>query len=101
VALSLILLVGTGLMVQSFVRLRNVDPGFHPDHVLAMSVVRRGEHDAPGGVDEPPPSDDFYERATRELARLPGVRAAGAATLLPLDGNSSDFGFEIENWVPR
>ena len=97
VALSLVLLVGTGLMVESFVRLSRVDPGFRPDHVLAMSIVRHGQSDVPV---EGAPWDGFYERATAQLGRLPGVRAVGAATLLPLDGNSSDFSFDIENYTP-
>ena len=97
-ALSLMLLVGTGLMARSFVRLRAVDPGFRPDHVLAMSVslpsVTRDDDEKSRWV-------AFFTRATTRLGQLPGVRAVGAVTLLPLDNSSSDYSFEIEGYVPR
>ncbi|HEY2748793.1 MAG TPA: ABC transporter permease [Polyangia bacterium] len=97
-ALSLMLLVGTGLMARSFVQLRRVDPGFRPDHVLTMSAslpsVTRDDDEKARWV-------AFFARASERLAQLPGVRAAGAATLLPLDNNSQDYSFEIENYVPR
>ncbi len=97
-ALSLVLLVGTGLMARSFVQLRQVDPGFRPDHVLVLSAslpaVTRDDDEKARWV-------AFFARASERLARLPGVRAVGAVTLLPLDNSSSDYSFEIENYVPR
>jgi predicted permease len=98
IALSLVLLVGTGLMARSFVAVRRVDPGFRPDHVLTISVslpsVTRSNEEKARWV-------SYYRRATERLAQLPGVQAVGAANLLPLDNNSSDYSFTIENYVPR
>ena len=97
-ALSLVLLVGTGLMARSFVRLRAVDPGFRPDHVLTMSVslpaVTRDDDEKARWV-------AFFTRATTRLGQLPGVRTIGATTVLPLDNNSQDYSFEIEGYVSR
>ncbi|MGZ3443328.1 MAG: FtsX-like permease family protein, partial [Polyangia bacterium] len=86
------------LMVRSFLRLRQVDPGFRPDHVLTIGIslpsVTRDDAEKARWV-------GFFDRATEKLAQLPGVTAVGATTLLPLDNNSSDYSFEIENYVPR
>jgi predicted permease len=100
VALSLVLLVGTGLMARSFLRLRQVDPGFRADHVLSLRVSLP----TPNG-----PSTDadkeryvsYFARAATRLAALPGVEAAGAITLLPFDGDSNDNSFDVEGYVPR
>ncbi len=99
VALSLMLLVGTGLMLRSFVKLRAVDPGIRTEHVLMLRVSLP----APNGAY----SDDdrarwaaWFRRAASELAQLPGVRAVGGANILPFDGNDSDRSFDIEHYVP-
>jgi len=89
VALTFILLVGAGLLLRSFVALGRVDPGFNPHGVLTMNTsltyakltgARRYAA--------------FYGRFVDNLARLPGVSAAGAASNLPLSGgeNSVIFG---------
>jgi putative ABC transport system permease protein len=94
-ALSLVLLVGTGLMVRSFLRLRAVDPGISPAHVLTM----RAGLPTPKGT---PTAEDrahwvaWFARATERLQQLPGVRVAAAADILPFDGNDSRYTFEIE-----
>jgi len=97
-ALSLLLLVGTGLMARSFVTVRNVDPGFRPDHILTISAslpsVTRDATEQARWV-------SYFRRATERLATLPGVRAVGAANILPLSNDSADYTFEIESWVPR
>jgi putative ABC transport system permease protein len=100
VALSMVLLVGTGLMLRSFVRLRAIDPGIRADHVLTLRASLPG----PNG----PPSDEdrarfvsWFERARARIAQLPGVEVAAAANLLPFDGNSSDYSFQIEGYVAR
>jgi putative ABC transport system permease protein len=100
VALSLVLLVGTGLMLRSFVKLRAVDPGISPEHVLTLHASLPG----PNG----PPSDEdrarwvsWFERVGKRLGELPGVEAVGAANVLPFDGNDTDNSFDIENYVPR
>ncbi|HXU69647.1 MAG TPA: ABC transporter permease [Polyangia bacterium] len=93
-ALSLVLLVGTGLMLRSFLALRSVDPGIRPDHVLTL----RAALSTPKG--EPTTEERlrwvaWFARATDRLAALPGVRSAAAADILPLDGNDSRYTFEL------
>ena len=99
-ALSLMLLVGTGLMVRSFLLLRAVDPGIRPEHVLTLRAA------LPTPKGEPSEQDRahwvaWFARATTRLAALPGVRAAAAADILPFDGNDSRYTFEIEGEAPR
>ena len=89
-SLTLMLLIGAALMVQSFMRLGNVSPGFNPDHLLTMEVSL--------------PIDN-YPRARRPLAfqqliqrtqTLPGVVSVAAAKHLPLSGDNMNFAFDIE-----
>jgi putative ABC transport system permease protein len=90
VALSLVLLVGAGLMIRSFSRLLAVDPGFKADHVLTAFVSlpvskypKREEQTA------------FFDRLLERLRNAPGVSAAGLVTDIPLYGGSST-GFDVE-----
>ncbi|MDB4965443.1 MAG: transporter permease [Myxococcales bacterium] len=100
VGLSMVLLVGTGLMLRSFLQLREVKPGFRPDHVLTLRVSLPTPNGTAADADTARYAA-FFARATKRLAELPGVQAAGGITLLPLDGDSTDNSFEIENYVPR
>ena len=90
VALSLVLLVAAGLLIRSFVKLLEVNPGFRPDHVLAVSIplpVSRYPEAAQEAA--------FFQRLLERVRELPGVRAAGAVTDVPLFGGSST-GFDVE-----
>jgi putative ABC transport system permease protein len=94
VALSLVLLVGAGLMIRSFSRLLAVDPGFKADHVLtafvslpASKYPRREEQTA------------FFDRLLERLRNVPSVSAAGLVTDIPLYGGSST-GFDVEGRPP-
>src|SRR3989475_2146380 len=91
VALALVLLSGAGLLMKSFARLQNVNPGFNPRNALTfeislpkiqypdnLSIVR------------------FNNEAQRRIAALPGVQTAGFSTILPLAGTNSDSSFAIE-----
>jgi putative ABC transport system permease protein len=98
VAVSLVLLVGAGLMLRSFVRLRAVDPGFRPDHALTFRVSRP---DPNVPVPRAAPSADFFTRLTARLRQLPGVTAAGACNAVPLDGIRRGRLIEVEGYVPR
>jgi predicted permease len=100
VAVSLVLLVGAGLMVRSFMKLRAVDPGFRPQGALTFRVSR------PDPNTTAAPSDrarfaDYFTRATTRLRQLPGVTAAGACTTIPLDGNRGGRLIELRGYVPR
>jgi predicted permease len=80
-ALSLILLTAAGLTLRSFVHLLRSDLGFNPDHVLTMRVLlprSKYKTDAQGIA--------FSNQALAQLQSLPGVKAAGTVTFLPLSG---------------
>jgi putative ABC transport system permease protein len=81
VALALVLLVGAGLLVRSFARLLDVDPGFDPGRTITMRVslpwAKYREGDRAG---------QFFDRFFQEVERLPGVQASGAVSFLPLTG---------------
>jgi predicted permease len=85
------LLVGASLLLKSFVRLQNVNPGFDAKNVLTMEIALpvlkypRGK-----------PVADFYAEAQRRIKALPGVEAAAFASILPLSGTNSDSSFSIE-----
>jgi putative ABC transport system permease protein len=90
VALSLVLLIGAGLMMRSFSRLLAVDPGFKPDHVLTAFVSLP--------VTKYPKRQDqaaFFDRLLDRLQNLPAVSAAGVVSDLPLFGGSST-GFDVD-----
>src|SRR5262245_44362566 len=91
VALTLALLVGAGLLVRSFWRLQQVDPGFRPDHLLTLRLSLSGPNYTTGAQ-----AVSFFERLQERLAALPGVVAVSAATdvMLPKLANSSGFTIE-------
>jgi len=100
VALSVMLLVGAGLMVRSFSHLRSVNPGFRTDHALTLRIslpVPNGQI----STDDEDRFMSFYDRALARLSELPGVTAAGASNMIPLDGNGTDRLIEVEGYVPR
>jgi len=91
VALALLLLAGAGLMVKSFVRLQQVNPGFNPENVLTFDIRLPGSKYA-----ENRQVADFYARLLERTAGLPGVTAAGAVEFLPMSGVDSSSGIFIE-----
>jgi putative ABC transport system permease protein len=90
IALSLVLLIGAGLMLQSFVKLRHMDLGFTGQDVLTMKVPLPEAkypmfNTLPVAKDNPPPAGlAFYARLIERIGALPGVTAVGASTALPL-----------------
>jgi putative ABC transport system permease protein len=95
-----VLLVGAGLMLRSFSQLRNVNPGFRTDHALTLRVSLP----VPNGQITPADEDrfvSFFDRTLARLSELPGVTAAGAANMIPLDGNGTDRLIEVEGYVQR
>jgi putative ABC transport system permease protein len=88
VGLSLVLLVGAGLLIKSFSRLMHVDPGFDPGHLLVFGVG------LPSSAD-PAQQDAFYKQVVDRLQGLPGVQSAGAVSRLPLSGGNSSRSFTI------
>jgi putative ABC transport system permease protein len=87
VALALVLLVGSGLMIRSFIKLRQVDLGFSAHNVLTMRVpLPTVKYPVPLTATDPrdPGGLAFYDQLLTRLRALPGVREATAATILPL-----------------
>ncbi len=79
IALALVLLVGAGLMMRSFLHLRSIDPGFDPHGVLTF---RTGFPNAMT-ADKPDAAAQFFSALPDKLAALPGVESAGLISLLP------------------
>ena len=81
IALSLVLLVGAGLLINSFWRLMQVSPGFKPDNLLTMQIALP-ESKYP--VTEPHQAQAFYRQLLERVETLPGVKSVGATSSLPL-----------------
>jgi putative ABC transport system permease protein len=81
-ALALVMLIGAGLLINSFVKLRAIDPGFDPRNRLTMTVSLAGASQYVG-----PSREAFYQRLTDRLAALPGVESVSAINHLPLAGD--------------
>jgi putative ABC transport system permease protein len=90
VALALVLLVSAGLMIKSFLRLRQVDSGFKLDHVLTLQTILPATR-----FTDAKQMTSFYNQTVEKLRELPGVVAAGCGTHFPL-GNSIQNPFSIE-----
>jgi len=90
-ALALVLLVGAGLMIRTFVALRAVDPGFRPGHVLSAVVSVTGS-----SAGEPGRRTAFYREVLDRLHALPGVVSASAINHLPLAGDIWGWPFYVE-----
>ena len=93
--LSLMLLIGAGLLIRSFVRLQNVPPGFTTDHVLTMEVAPTGPK-----YREQKARVNFYKEVESRVAQLPDVVAEGTVSTLPLSGDVSWGGINIEGYTP-
>jgi predicted permease len=94
VALSLVLLIASGLALKSFFRLMHVDTGFDPGHVLSFTINLPESYGLlstdPTYTGAPPKVAAFFHEVLSRIEQLPGVRAAGAVSTLPLHG---------ENWT--
>jgi predicted permease len=96
VAISLVLLVGAGLLVRSFVRLQSVSPGFEPEGVISMRVGPSARQfpnrDAAIGA---------YRPMSEALAAVPGVVARGAVSSLPFTSSVGWGSINVEGWTPQ
>jgi predicted permease len=89
-AIGLVLLVSSGLLIRSFVRILNVDPGFDPKHVITARIrvsFDKVSHDQ---------HVQFYQQLVARISSLPGVRSASAGWPLPMSNNNSSVSFSIQ-----
>ena len=91
VALSLVLLIGAGLMIRSFWKLQNVDPGFDTKNALTMSLGLNFIR-----YSDPHQWLAFADRAIEQIRAVPGVVSVGTTTKTPLTGGGSTQPFSIE-----
>ena len=86
VALALVLLAGAGLMINSFMRLQMVDPGFDPQNLLTMRVTAPNRQYC----------EAFFDQVLERIESLPGVLSAGAIGTLPMSGINAGYVLSIE-----
>ena len=90
-ALALVLLVGAGLMIRTFVALMHVDPGFDPRNVITMTISTTGTPEA-----NPSMRQEFFTQTLDRVRAVPGIEAAAYINHLPLTGDRWGFNFSIE-----
>ena len=91
VAIALTVLIGAGLMIKSFMKLSEVDPGFKPANVLTMQVALAVQK-----YPEPSQRTAFFKQLVHRVEGLPGVEAVGTISQLPMSGQQEDTRFTIE-----
>jgi putative ABC transport system permease protein len=91
VAAALVLLVGAGLLLKSFQKLQEVNPGFRPDHLLTMQISLPSNR-----YKDAQQIDVFFAQALEKVKALPGVESAGVCTSVPMSGSGSSGSFSIE-----
>jgi putative ABC transport system permease protein len=90
--LSLVLLVGAGLLIRSFGRLESVNPGFSAEQVLTARVSLPGSK-----YRDPAQKIAFFEQALAKIRSIPGVQSAGANAFLPLTGLIAGTRFTMDD----
>lgn len=89
IGLALVLLVGAGLLLRTFVALEHVDPGFQPAHVLTLTI------DPPDSKYKKEKLADFYQRLQARVASIPGVMSVGFSSDAPWTGYDENSNFDI------
>ncbi|HEX8149526.1 MAG TPA: ABC transporter permease [Pyrinomonadaceae bacterium] len=95
VASALVLLVGAGLLVKSFLRLQSVEPGLRPERVLTMRVSLPTTR-----YDTPQKMSLFYREVLERVSALPGVEDAGVINMLPLQRYGANGEIRVEGRAP-
>ena len=95
VSLALVLLIGAGLMIKSFVQLQKVNPGFNSDHILTLSLaLPRAKY---------PDSNqaaDFYARVIERVRALPGVQTTDVTSDIPIASGGNYYSFVVDGRPP-
>ena len=96
VAISLVLLVGAGLLIRSFVRLQRVSPGFDPSGVVSMRLGTSGRQFANRDA-----AVAYYATFGEQLSSVPGVKERGAVSTLPFTSSVGWGHINVEGWTPK
>ena len=99
IALALVLLVGAGLLLKSYARVQNIDPGFNRQNILTAELdLAETKYPRFGSADynHGRAMINFWNEALRRVRNLPGVEAAAFTVVLPLSGSNTDSSFSIE-----
>ncbi|MGC2530739.1 MAG: ABC transporter permease [Candidatus Acidiferrum sp.] len=95
---SLVLLIGAGLLIRSFVHLQNVPPGFTTENALTMEVAAAGRKYQDDNNNKP--IINFYKEVESRVEHLPGVVAEGVVSALPLTGEVGWGIIHVEGYAP-
>jgi len=91
IALSLILLVGAGLLVRSFLSLFRTNPGFEPDHLMTMSLMLSSQK-----YKDEAQVAAFYQELVQRAQQVAGIKNAALVNFIPLGGSNASDGFLVE-----
>ena len=94
-AFALMLLVGAGLLIKSFSRLQDVDPGFSTGNVLTAQIALPASRYA-----DPPALRTFWQRLLEKARAIPGVTSAGLTSNVPFNGSVSSGSYSIVGYTP-
>ena len=95
VAITLVLLVGAGLLIKSFANLQRVDPGFESENVLTAQMAlpaARYPHARAARA--------FWQRLIEKAQQIPGVTVVGLTSNVPFNGNVSSGSYSIVGYTP-
>jgi putative ABC transport system permease protein len=95
IAVALVLLIGAGLMIRSFMRLQSVNPGFNPENLITLEMQLPENKYA-----DKERQALFQQQLVQRIAQLPGVKAVGTVDNLPFSGNEFNAGLSIEGQPP-
>ena len=96
VAFSLMLLIGAGLLVRSFVRLQSVSPGFAPENVISMRLGASGRQ-----FPNREATVEHYRQFGDRIASVPGVKVRGAVSALPFTSSVGWGSINVEGFTPQ
>lgn len=94
IATAVVLLASAGLLLRSFEKMRSVDLGYRPDHVLVASYSLPQKQYATQAA-----ADEFNRELMLRLRQLPGVKYAGLTTFMPATGSNSNTTFVVEGYI--
>src|SRR5215471_7709228 len=104
ISLTTVLLVGAGLLIKSFIKVLEVDPGFRTESAVAMEISPHADERPSGYVNEIASKQRralFYQQALERIAALPGVTAVGGVKGLPMTDSGNNGEFLVDNKPER